>query len=299
MVEYAVCIGLIIGTVLAASYYLQSPLKGVFFRALAVGQSPTDSPDRSGGAAGGTAASRSVETASSSGNSIGVWIAIVVAAMAPIVTTLWLVRRRRAVAEPNDGPVPMPVPKELQARFVVKRQAILHFLSAEMQQLANGQMVVRQIISTSVLTRAPQDSVHELRELMKESVIRHLLVCAPGGKLVGIVSDRDMLREGGETVGDIMTPNPITVTPDMPVSTVTTIMLAKRISCVPVVENGKLLGIVTTSDLLMALQCVLKLIEQLSLPSEVGEIETAGASVSDGPGHADERSTPHPPATPA
>jgi predicted transcriptional regulator len=96
-----------------------------------------------------------------------------------------------------------------------------------------------------------------------------------------------------------MTPNPITVTPDMPVSTVTTIMLAKRINCVPVVEDGKLMGIVTTSDLLMALQCVLKLIEQLSLPSEVGEVEIASDSVSKAPGHTDEKVTLHPPATPA
>ena len=47
-----------------------------------------------------------------------------------------------------------------------------------------------------------------------------------------------------------------------------TMMFAQRISCLPVVEEGQLQGIITTSDLLMALQCVLRLIEQQALDPE-------------------------------
>ncbi len=65
-----------------------------------------------------------------------------------------------------------------------------------------------------------------------------------------------------------MTANPRTVTPDTPVAAVITMMLAQRISCLPVVEEGQLQGIITTSDLLMALQCVLRLVEQQALDPE-------------------------------
>jgi predicted transcriptional regulator len=121
-----------------------------------------------------------------------------------------------------------------------------------------------------------------LRKLMKESVIRHLLVCDTKGALVGVVSDRDINGKDGNHVRDVMTPNPITVRSDTPVGTVTTMMLARRINCVPVVDDGRLLGIVTTSDLLMALQCVLRLIEQLSLPLDHDEqCETTDSRVGD------------------
>ena len=170
-------------------------------------------------------------------------------------------------------PEPMPVPKELQAKFVAKRQAILQFLSSDTQQLVNGHMVVRHIMSKTPLTKTPHDDVGELRTLMKESVIRHLLVCSPAGQLVGIISDRDIQSRDGGQVGDIMTANPITVSPETPVGTVVTIMLARRISCVPVVDEGRLCGIVTTSDLLMALQCIMRLIEQLALPIDLQPTE--------------------------
>ena len=64
---------------------------------------------------------------------------------------------------------------------------------------------------------------------------------------------------------------------DTPVAAViTTMMLAQRISCLPVVEEGRLQGIITTSDLLMVLQCVLRLVEQQALPADsVAETERA------------------------
>ncbi|HEX3997852.1 MAG TPA: CBS domain-containing protein [Pirellulales bacterium] len=266
VVEYAVCIALIVGTILAVGMFIGTPLKNTFLGTVAIQQATAGPTNHN--AAISSAKAPVAEASPYPSSPWAVWLPICIAGIVPAIATLWLVRRNMVRAKTSEAPEPAPVPKDLQARFVVKRQAILHFLSAESQQLAHGKMTVRQVMSTSVLTRKPTDSVHELRQLMKESVIRHLLVCATGGKLVGIVSDRDIQGEGGDTVADIMTANPITVTPDMPVAAATTILLAKRINCVPVVEDGKLIGIVTTSDLLMALQCVLRLIEQLSLPAE-------------------------------
>jgi CBS domain-containing protein/Flp pilus assembly pilin Flp len=268
-VEYAVCLGLVVGAVLVAGFLIGAPLQNAFSTAAAGMQSPNAGPaGRIDNHTAEATTPRSHEVAAS-GRTLGLWLAIILAAAVPSLAGLWLVRRRALRTAPSEAAEPMPVPKELQAKFVAKRQAILQFLSADTKQLVNGRMAVRHIMSKTPLTKTPQDDVHELRALMKESVIRHLLVCSPAGDLVGIISDRDIHSRDGQCVGDIMTANPLTVSPETPVATVVTIMLARRISCVPVVDEGRLCGIVTTSDLLMALQCVMRLIEQLALPVDL------------------------------
>ena len=282
--EYSVCIGSIVAVVLVTGSLLGTRLKSTFSNAATVGLSPANSPfGHVGDSAIGAAASHSLEASPAFGHSPWLWLVIAVAGVAPVLVLLWAIRRI-VRPTPRDAQASLPVPKELQAKFVAKRQAILHFLSADTQQLAHGKMAVRHIMSTTPMTRSPDDDVHELRKLMKESVIRHLVVCSPTGAPVGVISDRDIDSRSGDHVSDIMTANPVTVTPDTAVAVTATMMLARRINCVPVVEEGRLLGIVTTSDLLMALQCVLRLIEQLSLPLEHDD----GESESDNPANSDE-----------
>jgi CBS domain-containing protein len=275
-VEYAVCLALVVGTVLVAGFLIGGPLQTAFSTAAARMQSGADGVGHPNNdhIAGSISSRPEVQAAPS--HALNLWLALAFAAAVPSVAALWLIRRRAARPAAPETPEPMPVPKELQAKFVAKRQAILQFLSADTQQLVNGHMVVRHIMSKAPLTKTPQDDVEELRTLMKESVIRHLLVCSASGELVGIISDRDIHSRDGQHVGDIMTPKPLTVSPETPVGTVVTIMLARRISCVPVVEEGRLCGIVTTSDLLMALQCIMRLIEQLALPIDLhpSQVET-------------------------
>jgi predicted transcriptional regulator len=98
---------------------------------------------------------------------------------------------------------------------------------------------------------------------MHDSRIRHLLV-VHGQELQGIISDRDVAERTGRTAANIMTRNPIAVSPDTPAIQAITTMLAGRFSCLPVVEDGKLLGLLTTTDLMMALQCTLQLMAQSS-----------------------------------
>jgi CBS domain-containing protein/Flp pilus assembly pilin Flp len=268
--EYAVCLALLVGGVLAAGFLLGAPLKNSFSNAVAVGPGPPHAPSvRIAGDAASATAIRTVDSAPADGHSAGFWLAVAGAGLAPTSVTVWLVRRRAIRFALGHAADPTHVPKELQAKFVAKRQAMLKLFFADAQQLVTGHLTVRNIMSPSPMTKSPHDAVDELRMQMKESVIRHLLVCSPDGALVGIVSDRDLHARAGEHVGDIMTANPLTVTPESPVGAAITLMLAQRISCVPVVEEGQLRGIVTTSDLLMALQCVLRLVEQHALPAEL------------------------------
>lgn len=82
------------------------------------------------------------------------------------------------------------------------------------------------------------------------------------GKLVGIVTrgdleaklgwDRMMWRRLGRRVEDAMTPNPYTVAPEDPLEKAVDLMLHHRIGGIPVAENGKLVGIVTETDVFRA-----------------------------------------------
>src|SRR5205807_1550365 len=145
---------LIVGAVLVAGFLIGAPLQNAFSTAAAGMPSSTGGPARriDERIAGATPA-RSQEEAAS-GRAIGLfWLAIVVAAGVPSIIALWLVRRRAFRAVSADASEPMPVPKELQAKFVAKRQAILQFLSADTQHLVNGHMAVRHIMSKTPLTK--------------------------------------------------------------------------------------------------------------------------------------------------
>ena len=120
--------------------------------------------------------------------------------------------------------------------------------------------------ATQVMTRAvtwvdPGLSVSEAWSLMEALRVRHLPV-VDGGRLVGILSDRDLLRLGAPaddggltfpelTAGAAMTPSPTACLPNAQVSHLAAIMLRERIDCVPITQpGGSLVGIVTSADLL-------------------------------------------------
>lgn len=114
-----------------------------------------------------------------------------------------------------------------------------------------------------------EDSMKKAIDLLKEKGIRHLPVLRDGEKLVGIVSDRDIkaaspspatsleIREiyyllDKIKIKQIMTKKPYTVSMGTPVEEAALIMREKRIGALPVVKDGKLIGIITETDILDA-----------------------------------------------
>lgn len=124
-------------------------------------------------------------------------------------------------------------------------------------------MIVEQMMKTNVLTLQPSNSIKDAISLLRESKIRHLPITDNEGKVVGIVSDRDIkdATPSNRMVGhnqdiystpleEIMTKNPITGHPLDFVEEVATIFYDQQIGCLPIVSGGKLVGIVTETDLL-------------------------------------------------
>jgi len=126
-------------------------------------------------------------------------------------------------------------------------------------------MLVENWMHREVITIDAHASVIDAVHLLKENKVRRLPV-TKNGKIVGIVTDRDLkdftpsrattldiyeLRYllSKAKVEDAMTPDPVTVKPDLPIENVAVIMHEKRISGLPVVaDNGDLVGIITESD---------------------------------------------------
>ena len=102
--------------------------------------------------------------------------------------------------------------------------------------------------------------LEEAQRLMREHGIRHLPV-VDGGKLCGILSDRDVhltrslraVDHGTMLVGDAMTPNPVSYTSTTPLKDVAQLMSQFRCGSILVVDQGRLVGIFTTVDALRVL----------------------------------------------
>jgi CBS domain-containing membrane protein len=126
---------------------------------------------------------------------------------------------------------------------------------------------VRDLMTTKLVTLFAEQAMPLAEEIMRFRHIRHLPVVEPSGKLVGLVSHRDILaantsslvglsdeqrraRQGSVLVKDIMTKDMWTVTPQTYAEVAAQTLLDHAYGCLPVVEDGKLVGILTERDFL-------------------------------------------------
>ncbi|MGI2065502.1 CBS domain-containing protein [Shewanella sp. MF08487] len=129
-------------------------------------------------------------------------------------------------------------------------------------------IVVADIMSTRIVTIEMDDRLNVVKDIFEQANFHHLLV-VDNSKLEGVLSERDLLRaisphigSIGETVKDletlqkrvhqVMTRNPITVAPTVCLDTAAHLILEHNIGCLPVLDNGRLVGIITWKDLLRA-----------------------------------------------
>ena len=114
-------------------------------------------------------------------------------------------------------------------------------------------MFVRHRMTPNPVTVGPQEMLAAAQEKMTAGRFRHVPVLQEE-RLIGILTDRDIRRHVGSEertkVSAAMTETPLSVSPSTTVEDATQLMLKHQISGLPVLENGKLVGIITTSDIL-------------------------------------------------
>jgi CBS domain-containing protein len=146
-------------------------------------------------------------------------------------------------------------------------------------------LTARDVMTREVVTIGPEASVHDLAKLLEDRRISGVPVLNAQGMLVGVVTQSDLVQRSrdlelppalnildlhlfletpshfqkrlekllGNKVADVMTADPVTVTPDTSVQDIARLMSSKKVHTLPVVEAGKLLGIVGKLDLIRSL----------------------------------------------
>ena len=123
-------------------------------------------------------------------------------------------------------------------------------------------MLVRDIMRRPAIAVSSDTALEAAYHTMQREGIRHLPV-EDGGRLVGIVTDRDLRlatsalssspKSPSRPVSEVMTRNPQTADPEDAVEDAARTMRLKKIGCLPVLEGGRLAGIITGLDLLDAI----------------------------------------------
>ncbi len=116
-------------------------------------------------------------------------------------------------------------------------------------------MKVRDLMTTEVSIANPNTPINQIAEKMKTLNVGSIPVCDEGNNAVGIVTDRDIVLRSVSagkmqaSAQDVMTSQLVYATPDMHAHEAAAIMASNQIRRLPVVDNGKLVGILSIGDL--------------------------------------------------
>lgn len=144
-------------------------------------------------------------------------------------------------------------------------------------------MMIERRMRRSVITIQKGETVDRAQTLMAQHGIRHLPVLE-GRRLAGILTDRDvrgvMVRQRagaahaeagrayflvpGVLVEEAMTPDPVTIAPGAELDEAARLLIARKIGCLPVVDRGRVVGIITETDILGVVTEIMGLLEASS-----------------------------------
>lgn len=153
-------------------------------------------------------------------------------------------------------------------------------------------MLVRARMTPNPYTASPETTIADALKLTRNHHIRHLPVCN-GDALVGLVTDRDLrlamppiwAEEHDELkaqlhsrrVQEVMIRDIITAEPSMPIEEAARLLTGNTIGCLPVMEDGRLIGIITETDMLRALAELFGTTQpssrlEVNMPNKPGEL---------------------------
>jgi CBS domain-containing protein len=132
--------------------------------------------------------------------------------------------------------------------------------------------LVREIMMALPVTLKPDDTLDLANDVISLGRIRHIPV-VDDGRLVGLLSERDLigaaathifgLKQKSKSallksvlIRDVMKKRVVTVEPETPIKEAAHLLAEKKIGCVPVVRDGELVGLVTTTDVLRYVEAI-------------------------------------------
>jgi acetoin utilization protein AcuB len=164
-------------------------------------------------------------------------------------------------------------------------------------------MLVKHRMTPNPLTVTPETSFSDAFHIIREKGVRHLPVVDKKGKLIGIVTQKDLLHASPSSatalsvfeinylltklqIKEVMISPPITVAEDTPVEEAARVMVKNDIGCLPVLHNGDLVGLITETDVFKAFLEILgrgqaELRITLKVPDRKGELARLSAVIAD------------------
>ena len=147
---------------------------------------------------------------------------------------------------------------------------------SEQTRVLEGQLTVSDVMSHKLVTVALGTPLARVAEVLAQGHSRYVLVTDARGALVGVVSDRDLLRymapwQGnspaaldGKTVESVMFTKFVAGSPDSNPDDMASLLAEGSIQCLPIIEAGNLVGVMTSEDLLLSWNRLHPVIEQAS-----------------------------------
>ena len=193
----------------------------------------------------------------------------------PIPSELWLENLRTERVYPIPGGHAISGPgideKAPPPRPPLPPEEKVYEKTEELSHERKPALRARQIMTSPVVALSPETTLEKAWELIRDHRFRHVPVLSREKKLVGIISDRDILREAAR-IGDIITPpkdegpreegtvcrlmktKVLTAGPNTQIREIARAMFMERIGAMPIVDDhDTLVGIITRSDILRAL----------------------------------------------
>jgi acetoin utilization protein AcuB len=164
-------------------------------------------------------------------------------------------------------------------------------------------MLVKNRMTTNPATVTPETSFSNAFQLMRQKGVRHLPVTDKKGKLIGIVTQKDLLHASPSSatalsvfeinylltkleIKEVMTSPAIAVPDDTPIEEAAAVMVKNQIGCLPVMRGGDMVGVITEADIFKAFVEILgrgqaELRITLKVPDVQGELARLAAVISD------------------
>ena len=168
-------------------------------------------------------------------------------------------------------------------------------------------MFVKDRMLKHPLTIIPEESISSAHRYMEDQNVRHLPVVGKSGKMVGLITEDDLLKAEPSSatllsvweihallmdvkVKSVMVKDVITTTEETPIEEAAHLMLDHKIGCLPVTQEGKLLGIITESDIFRIFMELFAAREKglritLEVPDKAGELALITRAVADQGGY--------------
>jgi CBS domain-containing protein len=176
-------------------------------------------------------------------------------------------------------PLPNPLANRETSEDAIDLSALHGALQDDLPDLLSNSIQVSKLMSRTFSVVRPDCAAGEIRKQMLENKFRHIVVCDLQGRLLGIISDRDLKRPG-QTAADLMTANPCVVSPDTKISSAISILVNRGISCLPVVDDqGCVTGLLNTEGLMAGLVCSLPMLERIADLLSFEKLEKGGRSL--------------------